>query len=348
MALRTCLLVLVSWVLVSSEVSTTVQAQETERVKISCKSKNFREKTCSVDGRIINVRLRKQKSDAACRNGESFGFRGNKLWVDRGCSGEFDVTFRPDRRVDSGSGDRPWWEDLDRNRGRTRQERVRCTSRNFSLSTCRVDGPITQLRLRRQRSSARCQQGTSFGYRGNEVWVDRGCDAEFDVTFRSRDGDRDDYRPGRDERRTELTCRSRNGGRESCEVGGIVTRVRVLDRRSSARCREGQSYGFRRDYVWVDRGCSARFEVYYREDDRYDDRPWWDRDGERETDDITCKSKDYGYKRCKVDGRIISIRLRDRKSSAPCRRGESFGFERDYVWVDKGCAAKFDVTFEKR
>lgn len=62
--------------------------------KIRCKSKDFKPESCSVDGRIVDVSLRKQKSRAACRKGTSFGFQGSHLWVKNGCDGEFDVTYR--------------------------------------------------------------------------------------------------------------------------------------------------------------------------------------------------------------------------------------------------------------
>jgi len=56
----------------------------------------------------------------------------------------------------------------------------------------------------------------------------------------------------------EVTCESRNHGRRDCPMdtrGG----VRLVEQISEARCREGSSWGYDRDSVWVDRGCAGRF-----------------------------------------------------------------------------------------
>ena len=57
---------------------------------------------------------------------------------------------------------------------------------------------------------------------------------------------------------------------------------------------------------------------------------------------ITCESKNYRYRHCRVDtdGRV---RLVKRISQAPCRQGRSWGYDRRGIWVDDGCAARFEV-----
>ncbi|MEO5883276.1 MAG: DUF3011 domain-containing protein [Caldimonas sp.] len=62
--------------------------------------------------------------------------------------------------------------------------------------------------------------------------------------------------PGRDR---EVVCESRNRNRNDCRMdtrGG----VRLIEQTSDTRCREGSNWGYDRDSVWVDRGCSGRFE----------------------------------------------------------------------------------------
>lgn len=61
---------------------------------------------------------------------------------------------------------------------------VRCRSRNYQWSECRLPGTIVSVRLRDRKSRARCIEGESFGFRGNTLWVRNGCDAEFDVSYR--------------------------------------------------------------------------------------------------------------------------------------------------------------------
>jgi len=62
-----------------------------DRYEFACASKDERYRECQlpVDGR---VRLVKRKSDAPCTEGRSWGQRGDRVWVDRGCRAVFEVT----------------------------------------------------------------------------------------------------------------------------------------------------------------------------------------------------------------------------------------------------------------
>jgi hypothetical protein len=45
---------------------------------------------CDADTRD-GVRLLRQRSDAACRQGSSWGYDRRGIWVDRGCRADFEV-----------------------------------------------------------------------------------------------------------------------------------------------------------------------------------------------------------------------------------------------------------------
>ena len=73
-----------------------------------------------------------------------------------------------------------------------------------------------------------------------------------------------------------IYCGSENGRRQRCPVdtsGG----VRLVSQRSEASCIQGRTWGYKRDHIWVDRGCRADFEV----GDRGYDRGGRDRDRDR-------------------------------------------------------------------
>jgi hypothetical protein len=57
---------------------------------------------------------------------------------------------------------------------------------------------------------------------------------------------------------------------------------------------------------------------------------------------IRCKSKHYSYQYCRAntDNRVT---LERQLSSARCRQGDSWGYDRHGVWVDRGCEASFRV-----
>jgi len=63
-------------------------------------------------------------------------------------------------------------------------ERVRCRSRDYRYETCRVSGRITHARVVDRHSDRPCTPNRTFGWRGNTLWVDNGCDADFEVEVR--------------------------------------------------------------------------------------------------------------------------------------------------------------------
>jgi len=77
-----------------------------------------------------------------------------------------------------------------------------------------------------------------------------------------------------------IYCGSDDGRYRSCPAdtqGG----VRLVNQQSKNECVQGRTWGYKRDYIWVDRGCRADFEVGYPDDNRNRDR---DRDGNRDRD----------------------------------------------------------------
>ena len=106
---------------------------------------------------------------------------------------------RGDWDDDNWNDDWDWddgWNDRDRGRrGRgTRGDTVRltCGSEDYRYRLCDVRGRIDAVRLVRQRSWAPCREGSDWGWsaRRGGLWVDNGCEAEFRVSLRGRDGRR--------------------------------------------------------------------------------------------------------------------------------------------------------------
>lgn len=58
---------------------------------VVCKSKEYQYKFCSLNRRGRNVRLVRQLSDTRCVRGDNWGTNRNGIWVDRGCSGRFEI-----------------------------------------------------------------------------------------------------------------------------------------------------------------------------------------------------------------------------------------------------------------
>jgi hypothetical protein len=241
--------------------------------------------------------------------------------------------------------------------GQGRQKtKLECKSENYRRAVCSVGGPIEQLRLTKKKSSSPCIEGTSYGYSDKSVWVDSGCAAQFEVTYRVESADQPDPGDDRpwwerlgssDEEIKKIRCSSENYGRNICVVEGKVRSVDLRQQRSRAGCEEGVSYGYYDDFVWVDKGCEADFEVRFTPRTGWGGPPSSDPAPRRSTGKVrfTCKSTDYNLGVCYVAGPIIDVRLRKAKSRASCVKNDSYGFRNDLLWVSNGCEGDFEVTF---
>jgi len=154
-----------------------------QRDALYCASDDGRRNYCGADTRG-GVRLARQRSDAPCIAGRTWGFDRRGIWVDRGCRAEF-VT-------GENSGGRGYGRDRDDDRGRDRDygrgrggysQTFYCESGDEKRHWC-AEGALGRgnVRLLRQRSGSPCIFGRTWGRDRNGVWVDRGCRADFEVS----------------------------------------------------------------------------------------------------------------------------------------------------------------------
>ncbi len=197
---------------------------------------------------------------------------------------------------------------------------VKCESRDGGMVRCPLpaDGPVQMVR---QLSDTACIRGSRWGTYDGGVWVTQGCRAEFMAAAPEAD-------PGLVRR--VLRCES-NGGVQSCPVRLRGAPVRLLRQRSALPCREGRTWGVRRNEVWVSRGCDGDFEIG-NEQGGFVDVPWL----------VSCESKGSLRRTC---GASIAhgATLYRQLSRSPCVEGRSWGWDQDGVWVDEGCRAEFSV-----
>ena len=150
--------------------------------KLYCASDDFYLHFCPVYA-YGGVELIRQKSEASCIYGRTWGVAGDRIWVDRGCRADFAIGTR-DYAYDGGyRGVRTFY----------------CSSDDFNFRSCRVN-TYDGVRLIRRRSEAPCVFGQTWGFDDRGVWVDRGCRADFAVGARydrryrdDDDDDRDDW-----------------------------------------------------------------------------------------------------------------------------------------------------------
>jgi hypothetical protein len=274
---------------------------------VRCDSDDEEFHVCAT-GPIREARLHRQISGTPCRENYSWGRRADGVWVDRGCRAEFDVWPRA-------SGERP-----------ARTSIVRCDSDDEHYHFCST-GALERVELNRQISGTPCRRDVNWGQRGDGIWVDKGCRAEFEVVALRRLIPR------------TLRCDSADERYHFCSTGPIE-RAQMNRQISGSPCREGYSWGRRDDGVWVDKGCRAEFEIYSYEDSAVATAaPMPVSDS---TQMVSCDSDDGRYRFC-MTGPIRSAELTRQTSSAPCRFNYSWGYREDGVWVDKGCRGEFHV-----
>ena len=129
--------------------------------KIRCESTDNRYRECNTSFRG-NAILTRKLSDARCTEGDTWGQRNGMIWVNRGCRAEF---------IEGNGGWNPG--------GGNSNYSVTCSSQNNRRNTCAWNNRYGRPYLIQQISSDSCREGTSWGYLGTQIWVDRGCRARF-------------------------------------------------------------------------------------------------------------------------------------------------------------------------
>ena len=325
--------------------------QGLQKTKLECKSENYRRSVCSVGAPIAQLRLTKKKSSSPCTEGTSYGYSDESVWVDKGCAAQFEVTYRVELAGQTDPGDdRPWWERLGSSDEEVKQ--IRCSSENYGRNICTVEGKVRSVDLRRQRSHASCEEGVSYGYYDDFVWVDKGCEADFTVSFTPRAGwggpPNTDPAPRRSTGKVRFTCKSEDYSLGVCYLAGPIIDVRLRKTKSRASCVKNDSYGFRNDVLWVNNGCEGDFEVTFRPDNFSPAAEWEYSTSGPKRRTRTCKSDNYRRERCDVGGIISTLRLKKTKSRAPCSADSTYGFEFDEIWVTDGCEGEFEITYFPR
>jgi hypothetical protein len=154
---------------------------------ISCSSDDGHRHYCQANTRHADVRMVKQRSDARCQEGYSWGHDRHGIWVDRGCRADFEVVggrrdnYRNNGYGNNGYGNDGYGNDGGRNDNYNRRQGVQavsCSSNDGNRHYCAAD-TRGGVRMYKQLSDARCQEGSTWGYDQRGIWVDRGCRADF-------------------------------------------------------------------------------------------------------------------------------------------------------------------------
>ena len=214
---------------------------------------------------------------------------------------------------------------------------IYCASDDGRRNYCEADvrGGV---QLARQRSDSPCVFGQTWGYGERGIWVDRGCRAEFSIGNAGNPGPGRPGYGGDSGQAGSIYCASDDGGRNYCQAD-VRGGVQLTRQRSGSPCIFGQTWGYERRGIWVDRGCRAEFSVGYTGGPG-NGGPGWG--GWGQAYNIYCASDDRRRNWCPVDTRG-GVRLVRKRSDSACVWGDSWGYDRKGVWVDRGCRADFEI-----
>jgi len=198
-----------------------------------CESNDGQRNFCPVDTRA-GVRMTRQLGSAECRQGSTWGIETTGIWVANGCRAEFEVkhpTYQP-----------------------VSAQNFRCESNDHKMKFCPVDAH-SGIRFVRQLGNADCTLGSSWGYDRSGVWVDNGCQAEFEILPLYKAPPPVEAPSSRN-----LRCAATNNERIYCEAdtrGG----VRLIRQLSHNQCTQNSTWGYDDRGVWVSGRCGADFEI---------------------------------------------------------------------------------------
>jgi Protein of unknown function (DUF3011) len=134
-----------------------------------------------------------------------------------------------------------------------------------------------------------------------------------------------------------VTCASDDMKRHLCRVD-TSRGVTMVNQRSGSPCIQGQTWGYSRQGIWVDRGCRADFYLAsnYRPGGPGPGGPPYGGGGIT----ITCSSNNGKRNYCPANT-SRGVRLTNQRSGSPCIQGQTWGYDNQRIWVDRGCRADF-------
>jgi hypothetical protein len=209
---------------------------------------------------------------------------------------------------------------------------ITCSSDNGRRNYCNAN-TRGGVQMTRQISGSACIQGQTWGWDNNRIWVDKGCRAEF-VTGNGNGGGWG----GGGNNGQSITCSSDNGRRNYCNANtrGGVQMTRQI---SGSPCVQGQTWGWDNNRVWVDRGCRAEFVTGRGNGNGGGNGGGWGGGGNN-GQSFTCSSDDGRRNYCNANTRG-GVQMTRQISGSPCVQGQTWGWDNNRVWVDRGCRAEF-------
>ena len=292
---------------------------------ITCSSDNNARKECTI-APGAQVTLTKQLSETQCRRGTNWGAEERYIWVTGGCRAEFSVTVGTVGTAAPGPTATP--TQLRACRSEAARRLGSRTEEGIMVRPESRQGSTAQIRWRSDTKGGLCTvAATGRIVRFTEETVAPERERLFGEQTRT------------------LTCESRGMERHECPIEP-GEQVRLTKQLSDSPCRVNDTYGIGKEYIWVAKGCRAEFEVSTRTSKAEVLRERGA--GRREAENlaprrITCQSVGGIQRQCPIP-RGATVRMVRQISPTGCKENESWGVGSTFIWVNRDCAAAFEVA----
>lgn len=137
-----------------------------------------------------------------------------------------------------------------------------------------------------------------------------------------------------------VRCESSDGRTNQC-AADTRDGIRLVRQISKTPCVEGQTWGYGRNSIWVSQGCRGEFITNAGYGGDYGGNYG---NGGGYGNVLRCESVNGRYRQCPANVRG-GVRIARQLSGTACIEGQSWGANRDGVWVDRGCRAEFQVGY---
>jgi hypothetical protein len=229
---------------------------------------------------------------------------------------------------------------------------IQCYSEPGQQNSCPLPPRTQAVTFKGPDRSMRCREGQTWRKRGNSLWVANGCGGIFEASVRGTGGGNPGWGGGGgnpgwgggNQPGGEITCRSQNNREQRCAVntGGRASLVRQM---SGSPCIEGQSWRYDNNSITVRNGCQGVFAYGTAAGGGGwgGGGPGWGGGGwgnQGFAGEIRCGSQNMRPNSCRVNT-ANRVQLVEQLSRSQCVQGQTWGYDRNRIWVNQGCEARF-------
>merc|ERR1711874_78451 len=117
----------------------------------------------------------KEKSSKKCNKKNAYGYSGKKAYADKNCYAEFYICYEPEDK------------ETPPDNKNCKVVKIKSKSNKKKWETLKNIKKITSMKVKKEKSSKKCNQKNAYGYSGKKAYADKNCYAEFYICYEPED-----------------------------------------------------------------------------------------------------------------------------------------------------------------